>query len=211
MHTYRNSASPEHLAHRPAIPTSPLLQLPTILLVALVPLSALSQQAAEDISGVYGTDSMISLATGYEQPLSRAPATATVVTRADIAGLGARTLEDVLNFVPAFQVSTPDGRTTYSTVRGITSRVPILIDNEPITRTLIDPWVGFDNILLHNIERIEVIRGPGSAVYGADVVAGAINIQTRAHLPSEQQELGVTAGRTIPTMLGRCTRRKSVT
>jgi outer membrane receptor for ferrienterochelin and colicins len=148
----------------------------------------------EDVESVFGSGEVLSLATGYGVPIRRAPATATVLTREDLDAFGARTLKDALNLVPGFHVATADGRSTFSTVRGITSRVLVLIDGIPITRTMIDPWVGFDNVLLYNVSRIEVVRGPGSAIYGADAVAGVINIETKTAAHGDRQEVGAGVG-----------------
>ena len=122
---------------------------------------------------------MISLATGYRQPLYDAPATATIVTREQIDAMGATTLTDVLETVAGFHISNVDGRTTVTTVRGITSRVLFLIDNAPVANGLVIALLSSDNLLLHGIERVEVVRGPGSAVYGADAFAGVVNLVTK--------------------------------
>ena len=150
---------------------------------------------SQELSDLFGSAATVSLTTGYERPLRGAPGTATVITRTDIEVSGMRTLRDVLESVPGFHISTSDGRSTVATVRGITSRILILVDNVPITRTYIDPWTTYDNILLHNVERIEVICGPGSALYGADTVAGSVNILTRTgNADGVDPEVGVAIG-----------------
>lgn len=159
----------------------------------LIPCAAISAPG-EDVESVYGAGEVLSLATGYRVPIQRAPATATVLTREDLDVFGARTLWDALDLVPGFHVVTAEGRSTFATVRGITSRVLILIDSVPIARTMIDPFVAFDNVFLDNVQRIEVVRGPGSAIYGADAVAGVINIHTKTAAHNEEAEFGVTGG-----------------
>jgi outer membrane receptor for ferrienterochelin and colicins len=147
----------------------------------------------DDIEDAFGTKEAISLATGYTQPLFEAPATATVLTADELSAIGARTLSDALQLVPGFLVSTDDGRATVTTVRGITSRTLILIDGVPSLTTLLQPYQSLDNVLLHNVQRLEIVRGPASSIYGADAVAGVINIITRtgAHTDSE---IGVSGG-----------------
>jgi outer membrane receptor for ferrienterochelin and colicins len=147
----------------------------------------------DDIEHAFGTAEALSLATGYTQPLFEAPATATVLTSADLRALGARTLHDALELVPGYLVSTGDGRDTATTVRGITSRTLILIDGIPSQSTLLQPYQSLDNFLLHNVQRVEIVRGPASSIYGADAVAGVINVITKtgAH---DATEVGASGG-----------------
>lgn len=147
----------------------------------------------DDIEQAFGTNEAISLATGYTQPLFEAPATATVLTAADLRARGARTLGDALQLVPGFLVSTDEGRATVTTVRGITSRTLILIDGVPSLTTLLQPYQSLDNVLLHNVQRLEIVRGPASSIYGADAVAGVINIITRTGAHTDD-EIGVSGG-----------------
>ncbi len=132
----------------------------------------------EDVLSTYGSKEMISLATGYRKPIFEAPATATVITAAEIRRMGATSLDQVLATVPGLNVST-DGKSNLLTVRGITSRVLILVNNIPVAQGLTNPFGAVDNILLYNIDRIEVVRGPGSAIYGADAFAGVVNLVTK--------------------------------
>src|SRR5579859_920034 len=92
-------------------------------------LSSMTASAAdsEDISRLYGGDSMISLATGYSRPLFDAPTTAFTVTRQQIQSLGASNLHQVLDTLPGFHPTTNDGRSFQASVRGITNRVLILV------------------------------------------------------------------------------------
>src|SRR5579871_6905624 len=93
--------------------------------VLAVMLSSMTAGAAEseDISRLYGGDSMISLATGYSRPLFDAPTTAFTVTRQQIQSLGASNLHQVLETLPGFNPTTNDGRSFQASVRGITNRV----------------------------------------------------------------------------------------
>lgn len=139
----------------------------------------------EDLAQAYGDPQMVSIATGSRQLISRAPSVATVITAADIQAMGATDLDDVMETIPGVHVA----RTTqvYSpsyVFRGINlganPQVLILINGIPATSVITgnrgNGWVGLP---LENIARIEVIRGPGSALYGADAAAGVINIVTK--------------------------------
>jgi len=149
----------------------------------------------EDIAGVYGGTDMVSLATGYSRPLFDAPVSASIVSRHDIEGSGARNLAELLQTVTSYYVVSPDGgRTTNLVVRGLESRVLILVDNVPLYQGLYNGLFGIQDLPLDNVERVEITRGPGSALYGADAVAGVVNIITRTSLAEPPKELGARVG-----------------
>ncbi|MDQ3775791.1 MAG: TonB-dependent receptor [Pseudomonadota bacterium] len=143
---------------------------------------------------------MISIATGSKQRLSEAPAVITVITAADIKAIGATDLDEALETVPGLHVARSNlGYNPIYTIRGVYSdfnpQVLVLINGIPITnlfqgdRNLI--WGGMP---VEAIARIEVIRGPGSAVYGADAFAGVVNIITKTKQDISGSELGVRGG-----------------
>jgi iron complex outermembrane receptor protein len=152
-----------------------------------------SAHAADDLEHAFGTEEAISLATGYTQPLFEAPASATVLTAADLQAVGAQTVQDALQLVPGFLVQALDGRASVTTVRGITSRTLILVDGIPVPSTLLQHYMTVDYMLLNNVKRLEIVRGPASSVYGADAVAGVINVVTKTSANSEG-EVGVVGG-----------------
>src|SRR3984957_5924908 len=152
--------------------------------------------APEDIAAAYGGTDMVSLATGYSRPLFDAPVSATIVSRRDILDSGARNLAELLQTVTSYYVESPDGgRTTNIAVRGLESRVLILVDNVPLYQGLYNGLFGIQNLPLDNVERVEVTRGPGSALYGADAVAGVINIITRTSMANTPEEMGARGGK----------------
>ena len=94
-------------------------QLPIVLLLATHAVFA-----EEDLEAIYGTEEqgseeIISLATGYSQPLVRAPAIATVITAEEIEKRGALTLADALISVPGLLVSTARGLSDVFVIRGL--------------------------------------------------------------------------------------------
>lgn len=126
-----------------------------------------------------------SLATGTATPLDKAAAVATVITEEDIIAMGATDIDQVLESVPGLHVGTSDqGYSAKYNIRGITSafnaQTLMLINGIPITNIVFgnrgNVWAGMP---VKSISRIEVIRGPGSAMYGADAFAGVINIITK--------------------------------
>lgn len=143
----------------------------------------------------------ITIVTGARQSLAEAPGIASVITAQDIEAIGARDLDEVLETVLGLHVArdTQGYRPIY-TIRGIYStrnpEVLMLINGIPTTslytgsRSFI--WGGMP---INMISRIEVIRGPGSAVYGADAFAGVINIITKTKKELNGTEVGIRAGR----------------
>lgn len=142
----------------------------------------------------------VSIATGGLQALRRAPAVASVITAEDIQRIGATTLEDALETVPGIHVSRNNqGYGALYVIRGLYSQFNpetlVLLNGMPMTMQFLgnrgNLWGGMP---LDNVARIEVIRGPGSALYGADAYSGVINVITRSAAEAQGTELGLRAG-----------------
>src|SRR5882762_2219820 len=154
----------------------------------------------EDLALLYGDKSTVSIATGTRQPLRRAPAVATVITAQDIAAMGATDLDDVLESVPGMHVSRSNN--AYAPlyfIRGIQSefnpQTLMLQNGVPVTTLFVgNRGLGWGGLPVENIARIEIIRGPGSALYGADAYSGVINIITKTAADIAGTEVGVRAG-----------------
>ena len=82
-----------------------------------------SVNAQEELLEIYGSEEMISLATGYSQPLNLAPSVATVITAEDIEKIGAVTLEQVLETAPGLHVSRSRIFNSIFVIRGIFSEL----------------------------------------------------------------------------------------
>lgn len=141
----------------------------------------------------------VEVATGTAKQLSEAPAVVSVITADDIKAMGARTLTEALERVPGLHASLSDNRanTLYS-IRGIrtstTPQVLILFDGVNISEaTLFSSNFSF-RYPVNFIERIEIIRGPGSAVYGADAFSGVINVITKSPSNANSAEVGGSLG-----------------
>ncbi|MBI5257243.1 MAG: TonB-dependent receptor [Burkholderiales bacterium] len=155
----------------------------------------------EDLAQAFGDKSFVSIATGSRLAVRRAPAVATVITAADIRATGATDLDEVLQAVPGLTVAhlLPYDNKPIYIVRGIATQynpqVLMLVNGVPITSVYLgnrgDVWGGMP---VENIARIEVIRGPGSALYGADAFSGVINIVTKTASDLAGAEAGVRAG-----------------
>lgn len=117
------------------------------------------------------------------QRLDEAPNAMTVIDRATIEASGARRLEEVLRLVPGFQVGHKYNNQPTIAYHGLSDefarRVLVLVDGQRIFQY---SGGGVDwntlPIPLRDVERIEVIRGPGAAAYGSNALTAVINIQT---------------------------------
>lgn len=149
--------------------------------------TAAAQTTEEELALAYGDQSTISIVTGRQQPLSRAPAVATVITAEDIKNMGAKDLDEVMESVPGVHVSrVANNNFSIYTIRGIgsnptTNPQVLMLQNGIPTNSVYrgDRGQSIGAPLLENIARIEIIRGPGSALYGADAFSGVINIITK--------------------------------
>ncbi len=156
--------------------------LPAALLLAGGSAWALNEDEA-DLLALYGDRETISLVTGNRQPVSRAPAVASVITAAEIRASGARNVDEALRGVPGMHVSVGYVYDPVYSVRGIQTKynpqVLMLLNGVPLTSAYLgNRGDGWATIPAERIARIEVIRGPGSALYGADAFAGVINVVT---------------------------------
>ena len=135
---------------------------------------------------LYRTDEMLVSATGSLKPVVLAPSVATVISKEEIEAMGARSLNEVLETVPGLHVA-PSSLvgplfTNYS-IRGILTalnpEVLLLINGIPIKENYSGNRSNRFTLPVAMISRVEVVRGPGSAVFGADAFAGTINVITK--------------------------------
>ena len=125
----------------------------------------------------------IQAATKSEIPISKAPGSVTVISAQQIRESGARTIPELLRSVAGVNVRWNPMVQTID-IRGFgqnpfTSRVLLLIDGVPYNswnKGGFPQHPGFDFFMLQNIKRLEIVRGPGSALYGENAYWGVINI-----------------------------------
>lgn len=177
-----------------------LVALASVLMCAVSGAQAQSVEEEEDIVAAYGDKSFVSIATGSKQALRRAPAVASVITAGDIAAMGATDLDEVLEAVAGIHVShSANNYAPLFVIRGIYSQLnpqTLLLQNGVPMTTLQQGnrgsfWGGYP---VEHIARIEVIRGPGSALYGADAYAGVINIITKSAADTPGTQIGMRGG-----------------
>jgi len=119
----------------------------------------------------------------------------TVIERQEIERMGAGSVTDVLRMQPGVQINANGGAGTESSVylRGTNDQhVVVLVDGLRINSAT-KGITAFENIPLAQIERIEILRGPASSLYGADAIGGVIQIFTRKNL-SEKPLINAAVG-----------------
>lgn len=151
---------------------------PILLLAALVMLVPALEAGAQEVKKL---EPVVVTATKMETPAAELGASVTVVTEEELKTYHYATLDDAVRAVPGLEVrrSGSLGKTTSLTIRGANAnQVQVLVDGMRVK----SPTTGqaeLSDISPELIERIEVIRGPQSTLYGADAIGGVVNIITK--------------------------------
>lgn len=145
----------------------------------LVAASDFSSLSIEELANI-----QISSVSKKKEPLSNAAAAVFVITSEDIRRSGYTSIPEVLRLAPNLQVARVDASQYAITARGFNSttanKLQVLIDGRSVYTPLFSGvfW-DVQDVLLEDVERIEVISGPGGALWGSNAVNGVINIITR--------------------------------
>ncbi len=169
------------------------------LLLALPPVAALEEN--DEFNLLFADIPAVFAAARYWQPVSRAPASIDIITAEQIRRFGYRTLAEAVSSLPGFQV-TYDRAYHHLQTRGFhlpgdyNSRILLLIDGHRVNENLQDyAGIGTDFLLdLDDVERIEVIRGPGSALYGSSAFFAVVNVITKSGADLDGVRLGAETG-----------------
>ena len=172
---------------------SPLLCLSTWLLAGV------SYGASVSEEDVLGDIPMVNVASRFEQPVNRAPASVTIIDRALLDASGAQTWADIFRLVPGFQSYSPNGNrhgvSYHGFGQGFPNRLEVMVDGrsvyEPIFSTV--AW-GTLGINFDDIDHIEIVRGPSTPSQGSNALLGAVNIVTRAPIQDSGTALSYTSG-----------------
>ena len=172
--------------------------------LAIAVLAATGSSASDDIDlSAFDLEDLMSIeVTSVSKKTERAfeaPAAAFVITHEDIRRSGMRSIPELLRLVPGAQVAQLNSNFWSISLRGFSgsfaSKLLVLIDGRSVyTPLFAGVFWGIQDLPLEDIDRIEVIRGPGGTVWGANAVNGVINIVTR--------EAGDSQGWYVETLAG---------
>ncbi|MFW5855560.1 MAG: TonB-dependent receptor plug domain-containing protein, partial [Thermodesulfobacteriota bacterium] len=141
----------------------------------------------------------ISSASKRPERLSEVPAAVYVITREDIRRSGATSIPELLRMVPGVQVARISATEWAVNIRGLnelfSNKLLVLIDGRSIyTHVFSGVFWDIRDTVLEDIERIEVIRGPGASIWGSNAVNGVINIITKSARNTQGGEVTALAG-----------------
>jgi hypothetical protein len=159
--------------------------LPLLVLAASLPARAapVDPFTEPDEAALFRAEErVVTVASRFAQTVEQAPSLVTVITDAELRARGCRTLADALAEIPGvFITMSKEGR-SLAWFRGVVSpdnsKILLLLDGVPwYDGVYAHAWID-EYVPLVNVKQIEVIKGPGSAVYGTNAFAGVINVVT---------------------------------
>jgi vitamin B12 transporter len=165
----------------------------SILAVAVA--SLLSHAHSINAQEVTVDETMVVTANRFEQSQATTLAPISVVTRDEIEAYQANSITEVLRRLPGVEIAQNGGRGQNASIflRGTNSdHVLILIDGVRINSSA--GGVAINHVPVGLVERLEVMRGPGAAIYGSDAIGGVINIITRSQRGDEAKSVEVGVG-----------------
>ena len=202
--TVRNARPAQRSDHRPHPSSSlsrpnPPSRAGLLLVLALFglegPASAQSPPASDSVFDPVLLEGFVVTADRMERRASSVAAHTTTLSGADLREAGVRTVTDALRTVPGLtlvQSGSFGGATSIFLRGGESDYVRVLVDGVAVN----DPGGAFDlgGLTTADVERIEVVRGPASALYGSDAMAGVIQVFTRRGHGSPRGELALRGG-----------------
>ena len=172
--------------------------LPVVLALS-APVAAMEESDEFDL--LFADIPTVFAAARHWQPVRRAPASTDIITAEQIRRFGYRTLAEAISSLPGFQL-TYDRAYHHLQTRGFhlpgsyNSRILLLIDGHRVNENLQDyAGIGTDFLLdLDDVARIEVIRGPGSALYGSSAFFAVIHVISKSGGDLDGVRLGTEVG-----------------
>ncbi|WP_033569050.1 TonB-dependent vitamin B12 receptor BtuB [Dickeya undicola] len=166
----------------------------TTMLAAMVATAFSGWAQGSDNTQQNSNDAMVVTANRFPQPISSVLAPTTVVTRDDIDRWQSKNVLEVIKRLPGVDIAQNGGlgQSASIYIRGSEARhTLVLIDGVPLAKPGITGVADFNQIPMSLVQRIEFIRGPRSAVYGADAIGGVINIITQSDKNGGTLETGI--------------------
>lgn len=156
--------------------------------------AALADLSLEQLAGLQVTS-----VSKTAKPVSDAPASVFVITEQEIHRAGAPSLQEALRLAPNLQVARLDARNYAISARGFNNRFAnkllVMIDGRTVYSPLYSGvfWEAQD-VILEDLDRIEVISGPGGTLWGANAVNGVINVLTRSAADTQGEMISIGGG-----------------
>ncbi|NTV71120.1 MAG: TonB-dependent receptor [Azonexaceae bacterium] len=170
-----------------------------VILAAFSPTSGAAENVLDELSLEELVKTEITSVSRRSQSMTDIPAAAFVITAEDIRRSGAQALPDVLRMAPGIEVAQIDNGRYAVSARGFNGRfankLQVLVDGRSIYHPIFSgvTWE-LDPIPLEDIERIEIIRGAGAVMWGANAVNGVINIISKHTHHQDGSAVSVSAG-----------------
>ena len=138
----------------------------------------------------------VSISSHNEQPLGTAPSVVTVITAEDIKATGSTNLVELLQTVPGIYIRYSQfGFRPLIHFRGTDDKQTLtMVDGAPMSDLMWRSGIFWKGLPTSMIDRVEIIRGPGSALFGTDAAAGVINVITKVASKLQHSELGLRMG-----------------
>ena len=142
----------------------------------------------------------VTTATKTREKLKKSGATVSVITQDQLRKMGARNLMDALKRVPGFGINRFKMGITSVEVRGVktdfSEKVLFLINGHPTNNNLVNGGAlsSFNNLQIEDIKAVEIVRGPGSALYGTNAFVAVVNVVTQTGKDINGTKVSVGAG-----------------
>ena len=162
------------------------------LMLALIPEGLMAGQDGSDgTDGTVDAGTVVVTATMTEKQIADVPGAVQVITGQALIEMNAQTVADAVAEATGLVVTTETGRQKRPSIRGTgNNHTLLLIDGRRLAAGFKD-LLGLEQVPVDMIERIEVVRGPASALYGSDAIGGVVNVITKT--PSRDLSMGLTA------------------
>lgn len=182
--------------------TPPCRLLILAALLGALPAAAAAQPPRPDLGAVSIEELMtmrVTIASRRSQRAEDVPAAIYVITREAIRRSGLATLPEILRLAPGVQVAQVVSSQWAISIRGFndlySNKLLVLVDGRSVyTRTFSGVYWDLQDLMVPDIDRIEVIRGPAGVAWGANAVNGVINIITRHAADTQGTVVDVSAG-----------------
>lgn len=172
----------------------------SVILVTLSMYAGIAQAEVSQPRAVIELEPTVVTATKTERPISKVTAAVTVIDQAQIENMGAATLKDIFTKTPALTIqygTFPSGSSASKSsvsIRGMGATGSLwLLDGRRLAGEVKNPY-DMERLPASMIERIEIVKGPMSALYGADAIGGVINIITKQPKDGFSGQVSLTGG-----------------